>query len=154
MRQLLKAFLQDGSERIGWTASTIHSYGSHVGGFLDWAAARMARPAEIADYSAALLQTYDTARKRAGKAQRSRSAAVCAWQSFARYLLAHGHITQEDCTAIAGLKVRVTEKPRQRWATACRHGSDAPSGSSFASAAQSATRTAAASSSTCARLHA
>ena len=117
MNELLDQYLRDAEERIGWAHQTCVTYRIHLRRFLAWFEKREGRPITPADYTADTLQTHDTSRRRAGKAQRTRAAELCAAQSFARYLLRVGQITAEECGRIKDLKVRVTEKPRQKWAT-------------------------------------
>lgn len=118
MNILLAAYLTDAQDRIGWSPKTIRAYGSHIRWFIAWQEKRTLAPCSPDDYTADNLQTYDTARKRAGKAQRTRAAELSAQQSFARYLAKHGHISQSENAAIADLKVRVTEKSKKVWAKA------------------------------------
>lgn len=117
MNELLEAWLEDGRDRIGWSAATVHSYRSYVRNLLAWLARRLDAEPSPADYTPEAVQTHDTTRKRAGKAQRSRAAELCGQQSFARYLHARGLITAEAAAGIERLHVRVTEKPQKVWAT-------------------------------------
>jgi len=117
MDELVKAWLADASDRLGWSLGTVRTYRSFLTNLFAWLEKRNdARPGPE-DYTAAILQTYDTFRKRAGKAQRTRAVELSAQQSFARFLRGRGAITQEALTAIEGLRVKVTEKPRKVWAS-------------------------------------
>lgn len=118
MRQLLTLYLDDAKDRVGLSLKTIATYRSHCNLLLDWLDVQLHRPCTVADFTLARLQSYDTARKRERKSQRTRAAQVCAFKAFGRWLADNSHITAETMQQIAtGLHVKVSDAARRPSAT-------------------------------------
>jgi len=118
MDELIEAFRADKCNKMGWSSASGHAYVSHLRGLVKWLTGKLGRVPEPGDLTADYVRMYDTLRKRTGRAQRTRAAAVAAFQSFAKWLYKERKaIGLEQCAEIGEIKVKVTEKPRKRWAT-------------------------------------
>jgi len=117
MNELIEAYRADKCNKMGWSLASGRAYVSHLNGLVAWLVGKIGRVPEPADVTADFVRTYDTLRKRAGKAQRTRAAGMAAIQSFAKWLYERKLIGLEQCAEIGQIKVKVTEKPRKRWAT-------------------------------------